>query len=67
MTDRPETVTFLTLAERLGYLELPYEGEGWPYGASTIDVFILLTTLETDRILDRNVGDALINEWATQS
>ena len=62
-TNRPETVTFLSLAERLGYLRLPYRGEGWPYGIETIEEFIFLTILESDHLLDPDVGDALIEEW----
>ena len=64
-TNRPETEQFFDLAERMGYLNLPYQGEDWGQAvAETPEQFVQWVSAFSDEgILSLDVGTSMIDEW----
>lgn len=62
--NRPETVVFFELAERLGYLDLPYLGEDWgQVVAHDADRFVSTVVIFEGSLFSDDNLDAFITEW----
>lgn len=62
-TIRPDTVTFFNLAERMGYLDLPYQSQGWGKAKATDPKSFVSVTHIFAGAMSTDVGDALKGEW----